>query len=196
MANTSATGGYLVPTSTAPSDDVALEDVFQAAIAGITGIDGTLVRPRFQPGNPNVPDQTIDWCAFSAIVQTPDDNPSLQHNPADDGSTTLKRHVDIEVFCSFYGTGAAKNAGLLRDGLYIVQNLEQLELSGIAFVDAGEIRLAPEMVNQKWIRRNDLRLKFRRQVVRDYAILNIEAAEAILIDDTGHVNETIVISQP
>jgi hypothetical protein len=196
MANSSATGGYLIPSVTpSPAEDLALEDIMQPAIAGITGISGANVRPRFQEGNPKIPDQSVDWCAFSITMQTPDANPYLKHDPAGNGKTTMVRHEDFELFISFYGYNAAKNATRLRDGFYINQNSEVINAQQIAFIDAGEIRLAPELVNQKWIRRNDLRMKFRRKIERDYAIENILLADVQLLDDTGHVNELIVISE-
>lgn len=196
MPNSSATGGYLIPSVTpSPAEDLALEDIMQLAISGITGITGVNVRPRFQEGNPKVPDQDVDWCAFSITMQTPDANPYLEHDPAGVGKSTLIRHEDFELFISFYGYNAAKNAARLRDGFYINQNSEAINAQEIAFIDAGEIRLAPELVNQKWIRRNDLRMKFRRKISRDYAIENILTADVHLFDDAGHVDELIVISE-
>lgn len=191
---TSATGGYLIPeASPASIDDAALEDLLQAAVAGITGIAGANVRPRYQASSPKMPAQGVDWVALEITVQKQDDNPHVQHMAGGLGSDRLTRHEDLEVFASFYGNNAARNAGRLRDGFFINQNSELLNASNIAFVDAGDIQLASELVNQIWVRRNDLQLKFRRKIVRDYAILNIIAADVHLIDDTGHVDELIVI---
>jgi hypothetical protein len=193
MANTSATGGYLIPT-TEPIEDLALEDIFQPAIAGITGLGGQFVRPRYQKGNPKQPEQDQDWCAFAVTMQKPDANPYLKHNGAGDGETESQRHEDLEVFISFYGYNAARNATRIRDGFFINQNSEAINAEGIVFVEAGEIRLVPELVNQQWIRRQDIRLRFRRKATRKYPILNIVAADINLVDASGHVDELIVIS--
>jgi hypothetical protein len=196
MANTSATGGYLIPTSIDQAEDAALEDLFQPAIVGVTGISGQFVRPRFDLDPAKIPAPSVDWCAFSVTEQTPDDNASIEHDGTGVGKDIFKRHLDIEIFASFYGLNGGRNAARMRDGFLIPQNLEALNLANIAFVVAGEIRLVPELVNQKWIRRNDVRLKFRRQIVRDYPILNIDSADVHLFDDAGFVDELIVISNP
>lgn len=196
MANTSATGGYLTPETIDQAEDESLEDLFQPAIVGITGLAGAMVRPRFDPDPAKIPAPSVDWCAFSVTQQDPDDNPSIEHDGSGEGKDVYKRHADVEIFASFYGVNGGKNAARLRDGLFIPQNLEMLNLANIGFVSSGEIRLVPELVNQKWIRRNDLRLKFRRQIVRDYAVLNIVSADVHLLDDTGRINELIVISNP
>ena len=194
MANDSSTGGYLIPTS-GSTDDAALEDLIQAAVVGITGLQGAMVRPRFQEGSPKTPAQGVDWCAVAIVAQRPDANPHLQHVAAGVGKSTLTRHEDFDVFATFYGVNAARNATRLRDGFYINQNHEMINNANVSFVDAGEIKLASELVNQIWVRRNDLVLKFRRKITRDYEILNILAADVNLIDDTGHVNELIVVQQ-
>lgn len=194
MANTSATGGYLSPAaSPAPSEDAALEDIFQSAIVGVTSIDGKLVRPRWQPKPPKQPSADTDWIAFGVIRQTPDASPYIEHNGGGDGKDTMKRHEDIELAITCYGPNGSKYATILRDSFWLPQNNEGLNAHSISFVDGHEMRPFPELVNQQWIRRHDITLRFRREVVRDYAILNIEAADIGLIDDTGRVNETIVI---
>lgn len=192
MANTSATGGYLTPTTPPPDDDIDLDVIFQGAVAGITGLAGDMVRPRWQPTEPKIPVNGTNWCGVGVMVTNPDDFPYLEHFAS--GKDTLKRHEEIEVMASFYGTNSARYAKILRDGLFIAQNIEQLKKKNINFVDAGDVRQFHELINNKWQKRNDITLKFRRQIVRDYDILNIEAANIHLIDDTGHVDETIQVT--
>ena len=111
MANTSATGGYLSPDVVSPpleGDD--LDDEFQEAVVGITGLAGSLVRPRWQPGNPKQPEPTVDWCAIGITTQTPDATPHIQHSGAGNGKDTLKRHELINVLCTFYGPNSKRNA--------------------------------------------------------------------------------------
>ena len=57
MSNDSSTGGPIapVPTSAAPLEGKALNDFLNELIAGITGLDGTMVRPSFQTVPANVP---------------------------------------------------------------------------------------------------------------------------------------------
>ena len=184
MSNTSATGGYLIPADApAVNEDTELEDIFQAAISGMTGIAGQLVRPRWQPGNPKQPAANANWAAFSVTMQMPDNNPSIQHVGAEDGKDVYKRHIDVQLLVTLYGPDSGANASRLRDGLQIAQNSETLNASGVAFVEAGEIREMPELVNNQWIRRKDLVMRFRREIVRDYPILNIVEADPVIISD-------------
>lgn len=182
--------------SPAPSEDIDLDAVFQAVIAGITGLPGNMVRPRWQPNPPKQPEPTVNWCALGVSVQSPErGTPYIQHLPDGEGKDRLRRHEDIVVFCSFYGPNSGKNALLFRDGLYIAQNLEAIGAAGVSFIACGDSRAAPELVNQQWIKRHDIAATFRRQVARDYAVLNIEAADITLISDDLGVIGTIHISE-
>jgi len=184
MANTSATGGYLSPSVlTPPLEDDALDAEFQKAVAGITGLAGAMVRPRWQPGNPKQPEATTDWCAIGIATQTPDATPHIQHTGAGNGKDTLKRHEAIKLLCTFYGPNSKRNAATMRDGIQMPQNMDLLALVNIGLVNVGEIQAVPELVNQQWIKRYDLPLMFNRQIVRDYSVLNILSADPILISD-------------
>ncbi|WP_250512696.1 hypothetical protein [Caballeronia sp. INDeC2] len=178
MANDSSTGGYLAPVDAQPPpEDAALDAIFQQLVVGVTGLPGSLVRPRWQPVVPKQPEANVNWCAIGVSDQTPDASPAIQHNPAGDGSDTYIRHEDIDVMCSFYGPGAKGFAQMLVDGLCIAQNIEQIKARGMAFVSTSLIRAAPDLVNEQWIRRYDLTLHFRRAVTRTYAVLNILSAQ-------------------
>jgi len=192
MANDSSTGGYLLPADAPAPEDAELDALLQAAVRDITGLPGSLVRPRWQPNPPKQPEPSVDWCAIGVMVQTPDDGPALLHQPDGSGATRLERHVDIEVLATFYGPRASAYASRLRDGLGIPQNLEALRASALAFVSAGAVRAIPEFWNQQWIRRYDLPLLLRRKVTRIYPIRNIVAADIHLFDDT-HIDEVITV---
>ncbi len=180
------------PLPPAPAEDVDLDAIFQALVTGVTGLDGTLVRPRWQPVVPKQPEPAVTWCAIGVMVQTADDGPSLVHNPEGDGSDTYLRHESIEVLASFYGPLAQQYASLFRDGIAIQQNTESLSAVDIRWIECGTIRQMPELVNQQWIRRSDIALRFRRKITRVYGTLSIEIAEIHLFDDTN-VSDTIVV---
>lgn len=185
MPNTSATGGYLAPDQLSPPlDDDALDDEFQKAIRGITGLPGNFVRPRWQARPPIQPAASDDWCAFGIATQMPDDGPHIQHTGAGNGFDTLKRHESIKVLLTFYGPNAKRNAGIMRDGIQVPQNLEQLALVNIGLVSLGDIQAVPELVNQQWVKRYDLPMQFNRQIVRVYGVQNIVEANPILISDS------------
>ncbi|MNJ82492.1 hypothetical protein D3C77_819390 [compost metagenome] len=52
----------------------------------------------------------------------------------------------------------------------------------MAFVGASDILPVPELVNQQWVRRYDISIQMRRQVVRVYPVLNILSAEPTIVD--------------
>jgi hypothetical protein len=178
--NTSATGGVLLPTG-AVADDDALDAIFQALISQVTGLDGSLVRPRWQPTPPKQPEPKVNWCALGVSTQEGDAGPWIAYDPVAD-NTDYWRHEGIDVLSSFYGPNAQGMAKMLRDGLSIPQNTESL--LPIRFTSNGPIRQVPELVNQQWIRRADLALTFRRKVMRTYAITHLVSANVQLIDDT------------
>lgn len=175
MPNTSATGGYLAPTSTPPANDDELEDVFQAALAGVSGLAGAFVRPRFPSTLAKQPEASVNWCAFGVMETAPENNPYIEHDGA--GQDNYRIHTDVSVLVTFYGPSAKGYAERTRDGFYIAQNREELALSLINFVSTDTIRQVPELANNQWIKRYDLTMHFRRRVDRAYAVLNIASAD-------------------
>lgn len=185
MANDSSTGGYLLPLgSPAPLDDAALEDFLQRVVVGISGLPGAMVRPRWQPVVPKMPEPGTDWCAIGVTNIDPDDYPVITHDGAGDGRDIYAVHETIVVLASFYGPNSMRFAKLLRDGLYIDQNREALTAAGMALLDAGKPVAAPDFVNQQWIRRHDLPVRIRRKDERIYPVLNILSASTQIDTDT------------
>lgn len=177
MANTSATGGYLTPDSSPVPGDDALEDLLQPMVSGITGIPGKYVRPRWQSGNPKQPEPNVNWCAIGVMSTKQDANPALDHEGSGEGSDQYQRHQEIVLLATFYGPSAQAYGQTLSDGMYVPQNSEALKAKGMAFVEAGELIAAPELINQQWVRRYDLRIRLRRKINRTYQVLNILSAE-------------------
>ncbi len=149
--------GWLRP---APGPEAQVEeDALQALVCGLTGLPGPLARPRWQPNPPKVPGPEINWCAFGVI------NGGAPGGTAwhEDGETRLEVHERLIVMFSFYGPGACGNAKALRNGLFIEQNRAMLRsLANMAFVNAGDIIPAPELVGGKWIRRQDIQITLTR----------------------------------
>lgn len=182
MANTSATGGYLAPAgSPAPSEDADLEDVLQAMVVGISGLLGKFVRPRWQPKPPKQPEPDVNWCAIGVHETKTVAYPAISHNGSDDGHDQYQMHEELNILCTFYGPQAQAYASILRDGIFIPQNSEAVKALGMAFVGASDIRPVPELVNQQWVRRYDLFIQMRRQVVRVYPVLNILSADPLIV---------------
>lgn len=182
MANTSATGGYLAPAgSPATSEDADLEDVLQPMVVGISGLSGPMVRPRWQEKPPKQPEPDVNWCAIGVHNTKTVANPAIDHDGSDDGHDQYQMHEELEVLCSFYGPQAQAYASILRDGIFIPQNSEAVKALRMAFYGASDIRPVPELVNQQWVRRYDLFIYMRRQVVRAYPVLNILSADPEIV---------------
>ncbi len=106
MANTSATGGPLTPTSTqALPGDVTLVQYIQNLLVQLSGIAGTLVRPNWQENPPKTPAISENWIAFGITVFNPD--PYAFTGDNGDGEQIFARQEGIDVECSFYGPLAA-----------------------------------------------------------------------------------------
>jgi hypothetical protein len=51
-------------------------------------------------------------------------------------------------------------------------------------VGTGEIRAAPDLINEQWVRRYDMQLTFRRKITRTYPVLNILTAQGTVQTNT------------
>src|SRR5690348_11528259 len=106
--------GYVTAGGNLPPNDDALAGILQEMIAGVTGLDPTLVRPRWQPQPPTQPQASTLWCAFGITGYTPFDYPQWSQ---DDTSGTQHRYERIDAMATFYGPQSSWYAGILRDGL-------------------------------------------------------------------------------
>jgi hypothetical protein len=188
--NTSATGGYLTPTSTS-LEGKALNDFLHDLVCGITGLDGKMVRQRWQATDvPNLPQRGEAWCAIG-IKNRPRKGtfPQVIHNGAGDGTDVLTSHETLEILASFYDTGTNGRAdelgALLRDGLGISQNREQLLLNGMGVYEIGELLTVPALVKTVWQNRVDLEFKINRAVDRVYPVENVESLDGVIKTDVG-----------
>lgn len=199
MPNTSATGGPLLPAvAPAPLEGLTLNEFLQGLVAGITGLDGTLVRPRYQTEPSNIPQAFTAWCAVGSQVRRRESQAYVVHNPDGDGSDHLQRQEQLDVLCSFYDTGSSGEAdslaAVLMDGLAIEQNRTPLFLEGMGLVAApSEATAVPSLMKQRWLYRVDTMFQINRKVKRTYAILSLTSAFATLYaNDAGQR----VITQP
>lgn len=193
--NDSASGGYVTPESAAPADDEALDKLLQQAVAGITGLAGSLVRPRWQTSMPNMPPADTTWCAVGFLERRPDTFAYARHVSAGQGSDIVQRQVEMDALASFYGPRGGEYAALLCDGLSVGQNRDMIRSGGLVFVSQGAITPAPVLTNNQWIRRYDLPLVFRRQSNRTYPIRNILSAGGTISADDPPVTTTWNVEQ-
>lgn len=176
MANDSSTGGYLAPSSTFPVEGDSFQDFIGDAVAGITGLTRSLVRPRWQLKPPPHPSIEVDWCALGITVITADYGVVKLHRPDGAGHDEFQRHETGDLLASFYGPMAYSLASRLRDGLMVDQNREALRAGSVNILGCTRMRTTSDLVNERWVRRVDLEISLRRAVLRSYPILNVLSA--------------------
>jgi hypothetical protein len=191
---------YLAGTTESLVDD-ALEDFIQGWLAGVTGIDPTLVRPAWQEDPPPLPPRGTTWAAFAIKVGDSswdsvssfagEDNDFgagdfggglFGDNPIPSASTQTK-FEKLETTCSFYGPASGGMAMALRMGAGIGQNRDALRAQAMAFVGVGPATTVSEKIKGKFVRRIDVELVLRRTVQFSYAVPQIVSATGQLITD-------------
>jgi hypothetical protein len=188
---TSATGGYLTPTTPLPLDDEELGRRLSNLVAGVTGLPGSMVRPRWQPVAPPLPLPSQDWAAVGVISYPSGSGaPQAIHIPDGDGHDLQVRDEEIDCLASFYGPHCSALARLCRTGLWVPQNWEQLLPLGMNLRDTGAITIVPENINEAWYRRADLSFTLVQDLRRAYAVLNILSAQG-LIHGQGSSPQTV-----
>lgn len=181
MTNNSATGGIINPLGTAPDYDDAFDDFLQDVVAQLTGLEGSLVRPRWQPIPPKLPDPSASWAAIGITDATPlAMRAQIVHNPAGqiaapgDGLDVLTSWERTAVLLSTYGPKAWELQGFVADGLRIPQNNEALLAARIALQGIGARRTLSSVFPQNVIvRRIDCEFTFNRAIVRSYPVFNL-----------------------
>lgn len=181
MPNSSATGGYLLPTNPI-LDGQALKDFIHDFLVGLTAIDNTLVRPAFQRNPIPAPDIDIDWLAFNISERRITNVSGLFYI-----GETLSQLIyeDLDVVCYFYGTDSTLNASIARDAVRIGQNREVLFLNGFGLRGTSDIRYMPEFINEQFHDRCDVTITLTREIVKNYEILSVESAEGSLAAETN-----------
>lgn len=159
--------------------------------ACVTGLDGALVRPRWQPEPANLPPAGTTWAAFGVT-----DSPALgqaavvhigESETDGDGLDELQTHEEMTVLVSFYGPNADAYARRLRDGAQVSQNRERLFRAGMGLIETPTGPLTvPSMEKGRWLYRCDVTVRIRRGITRQYDVQNIAAAEVGL-----HVGDAV-----
>lgn len=179
-SNTSATGGPLGPTSTPPADDLDLDTIIGTLIAGVTGLPGDMIRPRWQETQPRVPDVSETWVAVGVTATMGDDMPAQIHHGEGDGYTILRTFYRLDVLASFYGPKGDAYAKLTRDSFYVGQNREAMRAVGLNLVDFDTIRRVPEIRATRTLRRSDLPFRLTQTIKRRYEIRNVLQADGTI----------------
>lgn len=184
MPNTSATGGYLQQVA-GPLEGLDLRRFIGTVLVGVSGFEPEMVRPAWQQNPPPVPNIDTNWMAFGITARRADNDPYQVEK--DDGQRTLMlRHEELDIMLAFYGPDCLQKAAEVREGFELTQNTESLLLAGMAYIDLSDIIHAPELVNDRYFDRADTTLTIRREVRREYRILNFVSANGAI-----HANRDI-----
>jgi hypothetical protein len=189
VTNNSASGGYLQPAaSPAPLEGLQLLQFLQQWMVGITGLPGDMVRPRWQPEPPDIPQAGNAWVALGVSTRPNDEYPYNDWNPVAN-AYVLQRHEELDILSSFYDLGSTGQAdslcALFRDGTAIPQNREPLVLQGMNLVKMGAPLAVPSLLKQRWLYRVDLALTIRREIDRQYPVQTLEGATGAIYTDVG-----------
>ena len=182
----SSTGGFLQPTTPAtglaPEYDKLFDTFLQSVVSGVTGLPGHHVRPRWQLNPPKRPSMETTWAAIG-IQRIHTENAEHPHDGAANkgkGQDDFTTHEDIDVVCTFYGPHAWGSAAIFRDGLWMSQNREALYLAGCGVGDIGDMQTNAELINNQWLHRVDMTIRFVREISRLYPVLNLLSAQGTI----------------
>ncbi len=174
-----AAPGYMLPIPGDPlPQGLTLPQFIQTVLAGITGLPGPLVRPKWQAKPPKQPDLSVDWLAFGINEDEGDDNAYVGYNA--DGSAMLQRHVGLTVGCKFTGPNALRYVGFLRDGFQVQANRDALTRANMGFTETSRAVAVPDLVNEQWVTAFEMSVSLRRQVQRIYPIVTLLSAGGTL----------------
>lgn len=173
MATDSTAAGFIAPGAPLPDEDQPLLDLMQAAIVGITGLPGSLVRPRWQPRPPVQPDFDVNWCAFGINRRVEDVHAAQSFDPAGTGSMVVERDETLYVLHSFYGPEANRFCKLYRTGLDLEQNRAQLKAGGLVLQEVTDTTNLPALLKEQWVPRIDTTVIYRRRASYRYPVRSI-----------------------
>lgn len=192
MAIDSTEKGSLLPEPLPqPLEDQDLQNFFQEWFVSLTGLPETLVRPRWQPEMPSIPEATADWIAFGIKLKNPDTFAAEVHYGGNTGYNEMRRHEEMSILVSSYGPNCGSLMSKLSDGMQISQNREILSDNSMGLVIATDSHPVPEIVKGIWYNREDMTVVIKRQKRRQYRIQSIAEAQGSLHID-NRIEQIIV----
>jgi hypothetical protein len=174
-----------------PTEGQDLDAFMQQVVAGVSGLAGTLIRPRWQPEPPNLPDMPATWAAAGITAYRPEGYPVDAHDSEGEGRDDLAQHEEFDLLCSFYGSAAGAAAGRWRHGIYVAQNRELLRHFAIGLVIVSGPTVVPSLIRERWLYRMDVTATFRRQVRLVYPVLNLLSAPVTVVTDPPYTRSII-----
>lgn len=174
--------GYLAPLDTTLDDD-NLDDFIHDFIQGITSLDTAAIRPQWQRIPANSPDIATNWISFGVVDRVDDFMPSYSFDPII--GMTISRNQLLKVQLSFIGPLCNSIQAIFRDGITIEQNRDILTASGFSVHKLSSPMNANLLINERWQKRTDQYITFRRAISRIYPIKDLVSATAEVITSTS-----------
>ena len=180
LSNDSTEPGYLTPVGSEPDYDQELERQISRWIRGVTGLDASVVLPRWTDPQQQIPKSGITWCEFGIAISDPEDFPADVQVDEQSQQWVWEK---VNIICCFYGPQGSAMASRFRAGMFVEQNNTALRsASGLSLLDAGKIFNLPVLINNQWVRRYDLAVTLSRKNIRTY---NIKSIITPNVDITG-----------
>ncbi|MEN0630623.1 hypothetical protein AAIG33_24920 [Phytobacter ursingii] len=181
MSNDSTEPGYLTPVGAEPDYDQELERQISRWIRGITGLDASVVLPRWTDPQQQIHKSGITWCEFGIAISDPEDFPADVQVDEQSQQWVWEK---VNIICCFYGPQGNAMASRFRAGMFVEQNNTALRsASGLSFLDAGKIFNLPVLINNQWVRRYDLTVTLSRKNIRTFNIKTIQSAPVQFFGD-------------
>ncbi len=177
---------------------LTLEQFIQQLLVGITGIEGSFVRPIWQIEEPNQPTIDKNWISYGIISSQPDANAWVATKETEDEEVVVEsqRHELLNISLNIYGPLAFETAGIIRDGFQIPTNLQALVYAKMGFVEVGTAQRSPDLMGGRWVQRFNMSLFLRRQIVRTYPIPTLISAGGTIYSNTGNQTEETAWETP
>lgn len=200
IAPNSTQPGFLQPTNLYGGlEDRDLARFIQQMVAGITGLDPTLVRPEWQPEPPDEPDFNVTWCAVRKERRDPETF-AWEGNVMSDNNTVdhvVIRHELLPLRASFQGPAAEATCERLSMGFQLAQNREYLTRAGYGLVETEQIIIIPVFRNERWLYVADMPFTLRRRQQYGYPVEAVNASEVeLVIDEPAYTKTFEVVPAP
>jgi len=173
LSDSSQVSGILSPiVSDYEVNDISiiLHDIF----VSLTNIDATLVRENYQPeGNP-MPKEGTNWMSFY-IKQTDTQGISPIQTMTDLG-LEISTPQELTVLVTMYGPKRWASSQRLRASLNLSQNRDYLTDHGLSFLSQTEENNTSILVQNKWVKVINFKMKLRRMVTTLYNVKALGSA--------------------
>lgn len=179
---------YIRPYSSAQlPGDLTVTQFIQSVLVGLSGLPGTMVRPKWQAEPPkNPPGIDESWISFGINLGIQNNDPYIATSPTDNTAIVSQRQQALDVGISIYGPLALEIFGIIRDGWHIPQNTQALTAANMGFTSMAPARSIPDLQNGRFYNRVETSVVLQQQVNRTYKVPTILSASGVILAPTSN----------